>query len=537
MQTKISTKILSHNEGKYQKDHLGNELWWFGTIPTSGLPQPENIIKNIKTKKLNIYPPPWAVVIKDNINKDLYICTDIGGLKHLYYSVNSKQIFISPNVFEIAKHISVSINPTSAYELLTIGNPQEDRTLFNEIKCAPPASILKIGDKISIETYWQIGEYDPIKDDEAVELFKNTLLQILKDNWNDSMYQELTAGRDSMLLLAAHLHLNLPIKTWTHGTTNDYDIIGAIQRSKFYSVHHEPIYTDQLNDLSVECCIEHINRFLIASGGMANALEYWKLSWILDKLQLATSITGGGGELYRGFYYEWAGKDKLPKVLGKQILFHGKIKERMPFPNKIISTDVVSLGENAIYSELEKSLSLTNNYWHNLDIYYFNKRMHHFAAATFSTVDNWYELKVPLCDSRLVEILPRISINLRNSNNGIINFASINLLKDRGYTPLEISRNKSKIRKSRLKKLSAKTRNINGTIFPHSDQQLKSKILNELISTNYLTYDNMLTNWLYDKNKFSKLINNISSGESIPYFLGAIVTIEMAAKQTNVLQI
>lgn len=524
--------VVEDHLSVHRRDEIGNELWWFGSNPPSGIPTPAEFIESVINSQIRQYPPPWAAIAKaTDGSKKAWICTDPIGLQHLFIRYVGRDIVVGTDVFKMASFKQVHIDPISAYELMTRGNPQSGRTLFSEIKCLPPATLINIGTTVENTTYWSPPDPSPIETSKAIDIYANAVKSAVLRHWKEGDVQELTAGRDSMMILSALLNEGIPIHTWTHGRIEDPDMLGAKERASLLRVPHQAIYLEPLQEIQSEETLETVMKYLKASNGLANILEYWHLPWVLEKLEGKGSITGVGGEVFRGFYYEWAGKGRLPKWLGRFFLLHGKIREAMPFSNPIIRSDIVKKGNKVIQGDFYNSLRDEPCYWHSLDTYYLMHRMHHFAGTTFSAVSRWKNVRMPLFDPEVIDCLQMIPIELRHWSSGLVKEVTNRFLKGKSLSNSSTYSYEDFLH--RITKLVKRIQQLRGTHFRGYSETLAKKVLSLEEIKGILNCNTMLTSDLYNKTLLKRYIENIENGSPIPIPLGAILTIELAAREVG----
>lgn len=528
--------IIPDSELQFFEDDEGRKAWVFSKnqyIKTYLIKNLSNFIHN-GIKKI---PPPWAAVIKGINNEGTIIYTDIYGLQHLYLRIIDKKVYVGTNLIEIASIDDVHINNTAVFELMSRGNPQQERTIFKEIKSLFGAQKIKIGNKITKESYWKFKEPDPLNENDIIDLFSKTLSKVIQNRYSEKTVLELTAGRDSMLMLSAFLKEKLPIKTWTHGFSDSFDLLGAQARAKHFGISHQSIYLEPLLNLKPQDYYLLFDEFLTRSQGMANVLEYWVLPWILKQVNASKSITGVGGEVFRGFYYEWMGKRFLPKRMGRYFLIHGKLRQHMPYTPDYLNNEIKDVSYKLLEDELASIASYSSNFWQSLDIYYLRHRMHHFAGTTFSTVRHWCEPELPLFDPELIELLPLIPIKLRSNYNGINDAVTHKFLNE-----LKLSEKKNEFAvttMSRGIKLAKRLKQLHGTWITSKNQLFAWKILKVPEIRDMLDIGKMKTAHLYNPIKFGNTIKSIYRNEKeIPLPIGASLTIEALCRKikSNVIE-
>jgi asparagine synthase (glutamine-hydrolysing) len=155
----------------------------------------------------------FALAIHDGKNNKTYIITDRFASKPLYYSSNSDTLSVSSEIKALLldKTGHLEFNIGSIYEFLAFWHPLSDRTLFQNIKVLPPASIFiydHLNKQKRLERYWYYNGtiennqsyslYDLV--DRFDQLFSRSLWQRI--NTADSVALFLSGGIDSRIVAA-----------------------------------------------------------------------------------------------------------------------------------------------------------------------------------------------------------------------------------------------------------------------------------------------------------------------------------------------
>ncbi len=517
--------ITGETIGIHKTDNEGRQIWWFGSDPPEGIPSPGAFIKSIQAKHLRKIAPPWAAVAAGTKEEGAWACTDAIGLQHLFIRKVGKDVIVGPDVFKLAECAPVYLDPIGAYELFCRGNPQEGRTLFSDVCLIPPATQIRLDTPYTVDAYWSLPQPSPGHPEYAIKAFIDAVIKAATKNWRPGYALELTGGRDSMLNLAAYLKAGIPVKTWTHGLKGNFDMAAARARAKSLGVPHQPIFTECLEELSPSEAGNLAINFLNASGGQANILEYWHLCWILQQLKATGSISGVGGEVFRGFYYEWTGRGVLPKCITELMLLRGKARHSMPFPASFLDKRFIQLGEPAVHDELRQLLEYRKTSYHSLDAYYLAKRMHHFCGTTWSATGRWRPVRAPLFDPDVIDCLSLVPIEFR-FHSRLVDEVTRRLLGDLPSVSLP------KLQKTRrIVRLYRKVKNARGAVFEGFRNVTASLVLNSPQAVCALEIDDMRTGSLYNKSVLRGYLAKTMAGRrpiSLP--LGALLTIELAAR-------
>jgi hypothetical protein len=524
----LPVKMLGVNEARVKCDTDGTTLFWFGSEPPGGIPTPKAFVKLTKGGNLSTYAPPWAAIAFSRTEKTAWICTDFLGLKHLFVRNFGNGIAVGPEALKLASLGPCLIDPIAVYELFTRGNPQGGRTLFREVNCIPPATIIRVGVSLARSVYWRFPELKPLDAKSAIELYSRAVKTACVRHWRPGLRQELTAGRDSMLILAALLSEGVQPRCWTHGTAEGADLLGAQQRAQYFGVSHQALYLEPLLLLDPSEAASLALWYLNASNGLANVAEYWHLPWVLRRVDAVGSVSGVGGEVFRGFYYQWAGRGTLPTPIGRWTLIHGKLKEMMPFPHSVLASAIVKLGERKIRSEVQCALSSKTDYWHRLDEYYLTNRMHHFAGTTFSATGRIQPVVLPLFDIDVVSCIASVPIEIREWETGLSAAVTRECLERLGKEPLQI--HSSETKSYRLRRLAGRLRELHGTTFHGVSRDLARLLFQAPEFRVLCNYESLHTGELYNPRAYTTLMRRASDACSQPMLMGAIATVEWAAR-------
>ena len=530
---KIGSKDISILYSESCTKSINNDgkcVWWFGSCKENKIPTSHQLISLIKSNSLSTLPPPWAAIIKGADNEGLWICTDIIGLQHLYYYQDQNRIIISDSSIEIGKTIgNTKIDAIALFELMCRGNPQKGRSILKKIDMVANATTIHISGDITINQYWKYPEPEICGAAESIDVFAKNVRESIRNQYHDDDVQELTAGRDSLMLLSAYLAEGIKIKTWTHGFKNSPDLIGAKERAKIYNVDHQTVALEPLLEIDAEKALEYLMKFISATSGNANALEYWHLPWILERVDGNGSISGMGGEVFRGFYYEWIGKGKIPLFIGKELMLRGKIREHMPFTSKVVRSDLAKIGSAIIRKDVWESLRQEKCIWDSLDRYYLMNRMQYFAGTTFSGVSRWKKVRLPLFSTNVIACLHKIPYESRGWSAGITH--SVTEMYFRSIKKTIMTPPSYETKNYRIAKLIGRFKQLEGTFFFANEETLIRKILKTETIKNLLEYKTLKIGPILNKNQYNIMKDRVYSGGRIPIYLGAIITAELIAHE------
>lgn len=117
--------------------------------------------------------------------------------------------------------------------LMSYGYVLEDRTLFEDIKLLPPASILTVqNNNLTISKYWDYSFYEEgelrLSEDEYIDAFAEKLMRAVEKRVKgiDRLALSLSGGLDSRTMAAVLYRLNMSdrIKAFSFGPSHCYDV-------------------------------------------------------------------------------------------------------------------------------------------------------------------------------------------------------------------------------------------------------------------------------------------------------------------------
>jgi asparagine synthase (glutamine-hydrolysing) len=192
----------------------------------------------------------FSLTIYDKKNSKLFLCSDIHGLRHIYYySDNNRFIFSSEQkaIFKSASY-SGSISKSSVDTFIQRGYLENDITWFEAIHLLPPATILELdltNNKLILTPFYSFTNTITVSDnldfrELILELGKKFVTAVsLNIRENERVGIGLSGGLDSRALLAACNELGVPTLTFTFGSKNSEEIHIAKKVAKAANVEHE----------------------------------------------------------------------------------------------------------------------------------------------------------------------------------------------------------------------------------------------------------------------------------------------------------
>ena len=220
----------------------------------------------------------YVAVIWDKKARRLHIVNDRYGFRKLYYwNAGNKFVFASEyKAISWFPDFPKKIDEFAFANLMTFGYVLDDRTLFEDIKLLPPASIAIVQNgNFSIRKYWDYSFYeegDPrLSEDEYIDALAEKLTTAVQKRVNgvNRLALPLSGGLDSRTMAAVLYRLNSVdyIKAYSHGHRHCYDVRFGRQIAKKLGYQHEYIF------IPPDIFKRYAEGFVYLSEGMVNC-EY-----------------------------------------------------------------------------------------------------------------------------------------------------------------------------------------------------------------------------------------------------------------------
>ncbi len=269
-----------------------------------------NIYKRYGPEKLSGLNGLYVVVIWDKESKKLHIVNDRYGFRKLYYW-NSHDKFVFASEYKAIcwfPDFQKKVDEFAFANLMTFGYVLDDRTLFEDIKMLPPASIATVEKgKLSITKYWDYSFYeegDPrLRKDEYIDAFAEKITKAVKKRVKGikRLALALSGGLDSRTMAAILHKLNMVdyIKAYSHGNRHCYDVRFGKKIAKKLGFPHETI------EIKTDFVKNHARNFQYLSEGTAACDWAWRIDsqkGILLKDKIDTVLTGFLGDVLCRLY-------------------------------------------------------------------------------------------------------------------------------------------------------------------------------------------------------------------------------------------
>jgi asparagine synthase (glutamine-hydrolysing) len=185
----------------------------------------------------------FALAVWDARRSRLLLANDRFGLRNVYYTADADRFVFAPQVSALLADAAVSraLDPQAAAEFLTFQCVMLDRTLLEDVRLLPPASLLVFepGRGVRIEPTWRL-RYRPRPDaDHSGTLADALHAALARLTRFHRVALPLSGGLDSRTLLAAVR--SRPLRTITYGRSGSDDVRLAAQLAAAAGTEHHTI--------------------------------------------------------------------------------------------------------------------------------------------------------------------------------------------------------------------------------------------------------------------------------------------------------
>jgi len=493
---------------------------------------------------------PFVAVIYDGRSHHIRVLTDRVGLQQVYFHQDKDRICVSSSSVSLAAAINASLDPEAISLYFSTGYLVGLDTFYSDITKIAGATELTIKQGIMHErTYWQ-PPYEETSH-ESIQACGERLAQTYKKVVNDQLEHEqdltieLTGGLDSRFNLTAAVAGEASFRGWTIGEDNcsEAEVVKQLQRSRHFDWNIvspcEELQEQFLADLEQ---ITHLtdgetNSLMLISSPSCNRQT--------DAFRKA-SVSGSGGELFRGFYYpchlglKQASVDRIVnyKFQLSSGYSEGLFSEYFPANTMEILT-------NRLQQKLDTYVGSMR--W-KLDRLYFDLRESRFAGRSCSFNNYFYRQLVPFFNNEIIDFAFSTPCQykdksriVRHALNSLIPaFGNIPLLGGLPARPLGL-RDMPSVCYSHMKYSGRVVRKLTNMKMNkpviNSDQVGIQDIIKQQMRQHVptlLDYDNMASAFLYNPDVFRKYIKqNLSNGFLTNNQVGLMMTFEMLCRILN----
>lgn len=384
----------------------------------------------------------FAFAVWDKRERSLYLVRDRYGIKPLYYGCWGQRFLFGSEQKAILAHPSARrvLDKKALLEYFTFQNIFTDRTLLEDVRLLPPASIARLslesGRTLDISSYWDYSFCEPI-DAAGLEDYREELDRLMRQAVRRQLVSDvelgsyLSGGMDSGTLTALAAK-DLPyIKTFTCG----FDLSSA---SGIELAFDERVKAEAM---SARFKTEHYEMVLKA-GDMERCLP--KLAWHLEEprvgqsypnyyaAQLASKFVkvvlsgSGGDELFGGYpwrYYRAVLCSDFENYIDQYYLFWQRLVPNSTL-RKLFSPvwdDVKDVWTRDIFRDVflrhEHRLERPEDYINHSLCFEAKTFLHGlFLVEDKLSMAHSLESRVPFMDNDLVDFAMRCPVSLKLNN-------------------------------------------------------------------------------------------------------------------------
>jgi len=291
----VASGVICVMDGIVHTDTDGNEI---DTSSTSGAEVLLNGYLRSGPECVSTMSGSFNVAWWDTNHRSLILANDKLGHRLLFYAVHRGKLVFSSLLAGVvaADVISPTVDVEGFADLIYYGQILGERTLFEDFKVLPPASILEFeAGQAKLHRYWHLdrieqhGTYDERRLDELEMLFKRAVKRCFPPHVTCSI--GLTGGLDSRCVLAGTVNQGLPHVAHTGGQRNSTDVVLARRAASQAKIRHlfEPITPKRLGEWLVP--------MVYRQGGIAAALDSHPCRDIWQPREYAIAVPGVAGEI------------------------------------------------------------------------------------------------------------------------------------------------------------------------------------------------------------------------------------------------
>ena len=248
----------------------------------------------------------FTIAIGDAAGKAIVLITDLIGSCHFYVRSLPGGAALSSSS-HVLSGLGVSNSGCDRMPgVLGMGIIYEERTLHNEIRKLPPATVIKFrnGVEVNRHAYWDPRSLTPgsIADGDAVDRTWQALVSAVSKIGRryERVVCDLTGGYDSRAMVAGFLGAGLRPVTVVSGNENSADVVISRGLADRLSLPH--LHMTRQDPVSVE----ELRNSGRLTDGEGDAVEYASTAAIHRELsqRFQISVNGSFGEVARAYWWE-----------------------------------------------------------------------------------------------------------------------------------------------------------------------------------------------------------------------------------------
>ena len=398
------------------------------------------------TKSVEEFNGMFAFAILDVNQKNIYLVRDRYGIKPMYYGHFGNKFIFGSEQKAIFAHPSVtrSVDNLAIVEYLTFQNLFTDKTLIENIRILPPASILRINineaNDTSLVQYWDFQfEQDSLILDQKE--YEEELSRLLKQAVTRQLIADvpvgsyLSGGMDSGTITAIAAKKISDLKTFTVG----FDLSSASglelafderrnaesMSSLFKTEQYEMVLKSGDMEKSLESVVHAIEE-----PRVGQSYPNYYAAKLASKFVKVTLSGAGGDELFAGYPWRYFRSARAKSFIEYSDDYYDYWQRLIPDSLKSdifspIWNHVKSLSTREIFRDVFKNhkINLTNKKdYINHSLYFESKTFLHglLIVEDKLSMSHSLESRVPFLDNDLVDFAMKVPIQLKLANLGKI---------------------------------------------------------------------------------------------------------------------
>lgn len=248
----------------------------------------------------------FVIVFANGRTREVFIITDIIGSRHCFLRRLEDCVVLSTSSLLLAGLAASTPDKTGCEEFLRTGSVYEGRTLFEEARKLPPATVLRLAPNGEAEekVYWRVADLAPERYDgkQAVK----QLIPVLMTGAAriGKLFArpvcDLTGGYDSRAVVAAFLSAGVRFETTVAGAATNADVVIAERLSDLTGKLHWHFENTPVTTF------DQLQQALQLTDGECDLVDYARIQSLHQQLSqnFDASINGSFGELARGYWWE-----------------------------------------------------------------------------------------------------------------------------------------------------------------------------------------------------------------------------------------
>jgi hypothetical protein len=260
---------------------------------------------------LQRYDGHFALVVYNKREESLCVISDPFGLFSIFCGSQGDQTFISTSALAVARQIRSRPDTLAIECFLRTGRAYGDKTLWQDVRRIPPATILKITQgKVEESEYWAPAIDETIASlsfnealAQAIDVLSHTFKRLLQREGR--VWADLTGGFDTRLTTVLMAKLGIPFIAYCVGPADHPDV--QISRLISHEMGWEYRYMPLPYNWEQEQCA-WFETALHKGDARLNVLQLAGVLWGHQQRSITSKahVLGVGGEHWRGLSY-WRG--------------------------------------------------------------------------------------------------------------------------------------------------------------------------------------------------------------------------------------